>query len=963
MCYSRVIYDTQISKLLTQWLSLGNSIFDAILNIITSLCGRSCKTDEQLVMLAPIMQELPSFLAYMNSILSLGYSDENYLKLKNLGQFFHDLGVRQLTYRKSGLLDAAKFSCFLDCVLTLTEHESEVLGSLMLDVWAALIKHEVVTKNPSFIDVLPRLVNVVTGKLLGLYQKTLNFNSQKFNQSDFDDVKEFEHFLSLTRSKLWELVRSVTKLNHSAMLELTLRGTEALLSMPYNAATVGKNPIGCTSASQYYKAVESSVVFFQGVLTGIGHKTPLDAANKKLLDTFIGTLITFPHNDPLCMTKLLEPIVEASLILQDDGHATHLSEVIQKVMSLVSFSPGAIPIEQLGPVQRDIITNLRRKSSNCLVRLGETFSLSFLPYFADIFQQIRLLLEESSMIGLPERTNLMEFLMVVVSSSKDENERLGCLEFVCKPIVDAFKEPEIVSTLESKENFNRYIGADILANYDVNSVSPTQLDQTLDTYQRRLQRLSYLVNTSLMIVRRLPEASGVSSQRPSSPIPMLDSSCLYFVRFSAPIMQRILWMIDSLYVPDGTSSTTSTSPLLELSLEEKKNLLGYAGFSKDIESSSSPASKKLIVSLKIFLFNARVSCYQYIGSVASVPSYYPLLGQYWSTLFSVAFTPHFPVRFWKHLIQLAVEPLILKCPAELYNEFLLPWLPEFMNTVTSIFAKMWMNFSASANASALNKSDKPLSADHEDLDGSLLDELLEEKLLRSSTHSFSSLILDLFFPVSERVSKMSHAAVDLQSPLTNQVHTMPPLLLYMINDQPLLLQAFLTNILQFFKWKDSFTCEKALSVCQRLLLHLAGRPEYSSYFGNALLMTLLNDVLADGYHSELHDAVLSFIALILNCTQRDTIALFSSIPVLVSADVNNITDFFRSFEAECDAKKRKLLTKQFLKPILGVKKSSLFKLDDDRIGIKSLPSKLIIHQIKSNFKNGSPSCGLSEFLS
>lgn len=812
---------------------------------------------------------------------------------------------------------------------------------------------------------------------MNLHQKSAQFKSQNFNQADFDDAKEFDGFLGVTKGKLCELIRSVTKFNHSAMLELMLRGTETLLATPYESTNVGINPIGCTVASQYYKSLESSVLFFQSVLTGIGHKVDLDVDCIRQLNSFIGNLINFPQNDPLCMTKILDPIVEASLILRDISTATHLNEVIRKVMSLVSFVPINVPIEKLSPLEKEIVTNLRKKASSCLVKLGEAFSSSFVPYFSDIFSQLRLLLDESSMIGLAEKTDLLEFLLVIVGPSRNAQERLECLDFVCKPVLEAFKAPEFLTALELDEQFFSYIGATVFR--EIESEGLTVLESkpvsfSLDLAQKRRQKLSNLLATSLMIVNRLPKESSDPSSSDSTPIPLLTSFGLYFVGYITPLVLRLLATVDRIYSESDTKISSSWAhSVLRPTLEEKKNLLGYGILSHDVSENDGHIAtySRLVVSFKVFLFNIRMCCYQFIAAVANNPSFYPLLGQYWTSLFSMIFTPSFPLRFWKHFIQLVVEPLILKCPVSLYAEFLSPWLPLFMDKMILTFNDRWAKLAAVTKASLPNNETTAPSnnEDCDDMDESFIDELLEERLLRSSSHALSSLLFDISYPLHERASKKYNLSAAVDSFGQDSPPQLSQLFTFMTTNDSSMLQAFLSGLLNVLSWKDSYSCGKAIAVFQRLLFPLSKFPQYANYFSNAVLTSLLRDVLSDDYHCELHDTALYLITSIISSYYDASFSFFQSIPALNSSNSDAVKKFFQDFQVEADLKKRKARLKDLIMPILGVKKSALFKPDYSNARIKSLPSKLIINQIKSIpdkafdwNADDSTSLGLAEFF-
>ena len=133
---------------MAECLSLNGQVFDAILSVFCVLVTRSCKVEEQSCLLVPLMNKMEFFGMTLQSLVLSegGYSDETYGKLKKLAQFYHDLGVRQLTYKKTQLLNDKNFLFYLQGALVLSSHESDCVCSMMLELWTSALKSENFTK-------------------------------------------------------------------------------------------------------------------------------------------------------------------------------------------------------------------------------------------------------------------------------------------------------------------------------------------------------------------------------------------------------------------------------------------------------------------------------------------------------------------------------------------------------------------------------------------------------------------------------------------------------------------------------------------------------------------------------------------------------------------------------------------------------------------------------------------------
>ena len=142
------------------------------------------------------------------------------------------------------------------------------------------------------------------------------------------------------------------------------------------------------------------------------------------------------------------------------------------------------------------------------------------------------------------------------------------------------------------------------------------------------------------------------------------------------------------------------------------------------------------------------------------------------------------------------------------------------------------------------------------------------------------------------------------------------------------------SLFLMMRWKDSVSCDKAIAICQRIVAMLVGYPEFSELLGKEMLLETLR-LLNEGYHAENHESNLSLIAA-LATNYRSQFEEILLNQLLGSTASESFTSFINEFYLVEDAKKKKALLKTFLKPITGVKASSLYKLDEDASTIKAL---------------------------
>ena len=122
----------------------------------------------------------------------------------------------------------------------------------------------------------------------------------------------------------------------------------------------------------------------------------------------------------------------------------------------------------------------------------------------------------------------------------------------------------------------------------------------------------------------------------------MASYASFFVQTITPLVLQLVSRLHSVWQRDhwnqiGASSAPGYAPnpqilarLLDLSLDEKRNLLGYGGFSRNDDRNEKQVDK-LLVFCKIWMGTIRTGCYNWVEQVAR--SHYNHLGNYWDPLF------------------------------------------------------------------------------------------------------------------------------------------------------------------------------------------------------------------------------------------------------------------------------------------------------------------------------------------
>lgn len=236
-----------------------------------------------------------------------GSAEQNYAFLKKLVQVLAGL-ASQITalWGKEETIPAAELSKFLETIYTMTRHPSLTITHGACLIWNSLLKHELLVKETTFLEFIPKLIEVVGPKVIKIpypATRTVNLDNspEAYTCLDYDSDEEYTIFFHRCRTTILEIFR------HSTLIAplVTFAYCEQWLTVRLQKAQLENNTT-CRVQDPVYIEWEALVNVLDSVLSRILLVTerPSVPAGLRLLEQSL----KIETRDPLILSILLSCI-------------------------------------------------------------------------------------------------------------------------------------------------------------------------------------------------------------------------------------------------------------------------------------------------------------------------------------------------------------------------------------------------------------------------------------------------------------------------------------------------------------------------------------------------------------------------------------------------------------------------------------------------------------------------------
>lgn len=665
-----------------------------------------------------------------------GLVEKHYLFLKRLCQVLCALGnlLCALLALDANIQTPVNFGMYLESFLAFTTHPSQFLRSSTHMTWGALFRHEVLSRDPSLLAVIPKYLRASMTNLvkMGFPSKT-DSPSCEYSRFDFDSDEDFNAFFNSSRAQHGEVVRCVCRLDPKTSFQMAAEWLKYQLSAaidtgPVNScSTAGTGEGGfCSIFSPSYVQWEAMTFFLESVINQMFRTLEKEELPVNEGIELLQLVLNFEMKDPLILSCVLTNV--SALFPFVTYKPAFLPQVFSKLFSFVTFESVG---ESKAPRTR-AVRNVRRHACSSINKMCRDYPDLVLPNFDMLYSHVKQLLSNELLLTQMEKCALMEALVLVSNQFKDYERQKLFLEELMAPVVNIWLSEEMCRALSDIDAFIAYVGAD-LKSCDPTAQDPCGLNRA---------RMSFCVYSILGVMRRTTWPSDLEEAKAGGFVVGYTPSGNPV--FRNPCTEQILRLLDNLLALVRTHNTLYTPEMLTKMAEpftkaldivesEKTAILGLP--QPLLEINDHPVYRTILERMQRFFGILYENCYHILGKAGpSMQQDFYTVEDLATQLLGSAFVnlnniPDFRLR---SMLRVFVKPLVLFCPPEHYETLISPILGPLFTYLHMRLSQKWH---------VINQRSVLCGEDEIAEDNPESQEMLEEQLVRMLTREVMDLIM------------------------------------------------------------------------------------------------------------------------------------------------------------------------------------------------------------------------------
>lgn len=747
-----------------------------------------------------------------------GLVEKHYLFLKRLCQVLCALGnlLCALLALDANIQTPVNFGMYLESFLAFTTHPSQFLRSSTHMTWGALFRHEVLSRDPSLLAVIPKYLRASMTNLvkMGFPSKT-DSPSCEYSRFDFDSDEDFNAFFNSSRAQHGEVVRCVCRLDPKTSFQMAAEWLKYQLSAaidtgPVNScSTAGTGEGGfCSIFSPSYVQWEAMTFFLESVINQMFRTLEKEELPVNEGIELLQLVLNFEMKDPLILSCVLTNV--SALFPFVTYKPAFLPQVFSKLFSFVTFESVG---ESKAPRTR-AVRNVRRHACSSINKMCRDYPDLVLPNFDMLYSHVKQLLSNELLLTQMEKCALMEALVLVSNQFKDYERQKLFLEELMAPVVNIWLSEEMCRALSDIDAFIAYVGAD-LKSCDPAAQDPCGLNRA---------RMSFCVYSILGVMRRTTWPSDLEEAKAGGFVVGYTPSGNPV--FRNPCTEQILRLLDNLLALVRTHNTLYTPEMLTKMAEpftkaldivesEKTAILGLP--QPLLEINDHPVYRTILERMQRFFGILYENCYHILGKAGpSMQQDFYTVEDLATQLLGSAFVnlnniPDFRLR---SMLRVFVKPLVLFCPPEHYETLISPILGPLFTYLHMRLSQKWH---------VINQRSVLCGEDEIAEDNPESQEMLEEQLVRMLTRE----VMDLIMACCVSKKTAEHTATptadgDDEEMMATEV---APSSVVELTDLGKCLmkhedvcRALLITAFNSLTWKDTLSCQRATTqLCWPLL--------------------------------------------------------------------------------------------------------------------------------------------------
>ncbi|XP_033000415.1 exportin-5 [Lacerta agilis] len=775
-----------------------------------------------------------------------GLVEKHYVFLKRLCQVLCSLGSQlyALVGSDSDVETPVNLGKYLKSFLAFTTHPSQFLRSSTQITWGALFRHEVLSRDPLLLAMVPKYLRACMTNLVkvGFPSKT-DSPSCKYSHFDFDSDEDFNCFFNSFRAQQGEVIRMACRLDPRTGFQMAGEWLKYQLSTPVDIGPVNsKTGEGlCSIFSVSFVQWDAMTFFLESVVSPMFRIMQKDEVPVSDGIELLQLVLSYETKDPLILSCVLSNV--SALFPFVTYRPEYLPDVLSKLFASVTFEV----VEESKAPRTRAVKNVRRHACSSIIKMCRDYPHLVLPNFDMLYNHVKQLLSNELLLTQMEKCALMEALVLVSNQFKDYPRQKVFLEELLSPVTTLWLSEEMRRVLTNPEEFVRYVGAD-------NKLTDPVME---DPCGLNRSRICFCVYTILGVIKRArwpasleeAKAGGFVVGYMSNGSPIYRNPCSVQVLKLFDNLLALIRTHNNLYMPEMVARFGETfAKALDLLEVEKNVILGLP--QPLLEIYDSPVYKTVLERMQGFFCTLYDNCFHVLGNAGSSmqQDFYTVDGLA-TELLNSAFLNlnNIPDYRLRPMLRVFVKPLVLSCPSEHYESLICPILGPLFNYLYVRLSQKWQVI----NQRSVLCSDEDTADDNPESQ-----EMLEEQLVRVLTREVVDLIV-VCCVAKKGAEQNSAVAADGDDEEMMSTEVTPPSnselseLGKCLMKQENVCSALLITAFTSLSWKDTLSCQRTTTnLCWPLLKEVLTKnlmiPEAVSWFFTSVLTGLQTHGQHDG---------------------------------------------------------------------------------------------------------------------
>ncbi|KAJ1822600.1 karyopherin [Coemansia sp. RSA 2599] len=403
----------------------------------------------------------------------------------------------------------------LELLLKISQDTRYTVSTLALNSWAAIIKHDALSKTPEIASTFSVLTEYTTKALFDVCRLTQLLSaagSQAVDAScgisedeaeQFESVGELRAFLSNdVRSRLLAIIRGMCVLDPSGFVGWIMPSLAPVFGQPSTPAAVAE------AALMIVDSILSTLDDFEQRALADGDAAQLEHVQSARQPCYqLGNqVVGFATTDVALLTRQLQTLPSFAFLLRpalmgSEDARTLLLAVLHKCIGHLKFAPTTT-----GAALRDL-RQVARRATSALVKLALAIPDSLMHIYADLSQMVANRLADPA-VAITVKSYLSEFqLTLVAGASCTLAQRRELAQPVVQPIVATLHE--FMPAFQTPQDFAAFLGLPFLDQAYATQAASDDVRAGLAAARERRNRLSHTLSTlQICLLRTLGAASG-----------------------------------------------------------------------------------------------------------------------------------------------------------------------------------------------------------------------------------------------------------------------------------------------------------------------------------------------------------------------------------------------------------------------------------------------------------------------